>query len=238
MRTRAVVLAVTLVMAPLGARAADLVVWWQEGYYAQEDAAVRETVAAFEQEPGKQVEFVFYEQAELPEKIAAALEAGRRPTSRSARPCPTTSRNGPSTIGSWTSSDTVGHFSDLFDPAQPRPVVLLNARRAEGSLRRCPWGRSTNHVHVWKSLLEQAGFTLEDIPKGWDAFWSFWCDAGAAGRAPGYRPRRHLGRGSPMSAEAADTQEQLLQFMAAYDADYVTPDGRLVIDDPEVRRRR
>ena len=25
--------------------------------------------------------------------------------------------------------------------------------------------------------------------------------------------------------------------MAAYDADYVTPDGRLVIDDPEVRRR-
>ena len=23
---------------------------------------------------------------------------------------------------------------------------------------------------------KQAGFTLEDIPKEWEAFWSFWCD--------------------------------------------------------------
>ena len=28
-----------------------------------------------------------------------------------------------------------------------------------------PMGRATNHVHVWRSLLEQAGFTLDDIPK-------------------------------------------------------------------------
>ena len=41
---------------------------------------------------------------------------------------------------------------------------------------RLPMGRTTNHVHVWKSLLEQAGFTLEDIPQEWEAFWSFWCD--------------------------------------------------------------
>jgi multiple sugar transport system substrate-binding protein len=45
------------------------------------------------------------------------------------------------------------------------------------------------------------------------------------------------GIGLNMSGKAEDTQQQLLQFMAAYDADYVTPDGRLVIDDPEVRRR-
>ena len=36
---------------------------------------------------------------------------------------------------------------------------------------------------------------------------------------------------------ASDTQGQFFQFLAAYDADYVTRDGRLVIDDPEVRRR-
>ena len=73
-----------LAIAPLGARAADLVVWWDEGYYAQEDAALREVVAAFEQETGKQVELVFYPMEELPDQIAAALEAGRRPTSPSA----------------------------------------------------------------------------------------------------------------------------------------------------------
>jgi hypothetical protein len=35
-----VLLASTLLLAPLGAKAADLVVWWEKGYYAQEDAAL------------------------------------------------------------------------------------------------------------------------------------------------------------------------------------------------------
>jgi hypothetical protein len=41
--------AAALVVAPVGAEAADLVVWWEKGYYAQEDDAVREIIAAFEQ---------------------------------------------------------------------------------------------------------------------------------------------------------------------------------------------
>jgi ABC-type glycerol-3-phosphate transport system substrate-binding protein len=56
MRGRAVVLAAAIVMAPLGAWGADLVVWWEKGQYDEEDQAVREIVAAFEQETGKEVE--------------------------------------------------------------------------------------------------------------------------------------------------------------------------------------
>ena len=40
------------------------------------------------------------------------------------------------------------------------------------------------------------------------------------------------GVGLPMSAAAADTDDQFQQFMHAYEADYVTRDGRLVIDEP------
>jgi multiple sugar transport system substrate-binding protein len=40
-----------------------------------------------------------------------------------------------------------------------------------------------------------------------------------------------------MSGDAPDTQNQFFQFLSAYDADYVTQDGRLIIDDPSVRRR-
>ena len=68
MRARAVVLAVALVLAPLGARAADLVVWWEKGSIPQEDEALREIIAAFEQKTGKQVELVFYPQDELLEQ--------------------------------------------------------------------------------------------------------------------------------------------------------------------------
>jgi hypothetical protein len=37
-------------MAPLVAQAADLVVWWDKAFYAQEEAALHETIAAFEQD--------------------------------------------------------------------------------------------------------------------------------------------------------------------------------------------
>ena len=47
-------------MVPLGAKAADLVVWWDKGANPEEDAAVKETIAAFEQKTDKQVELVFY----------------------------------------------------------------------------------------------------------------------------------------------------------------------------------
>jgi multiple sugar transport system substrate-binding protein len=69
MRGRAVVLAAAIVMAPLGARSADLVVWWEKGFYPQEDEAVREIVAVFEQDTGKQVELVFHSHDDLPTKV-------------------------------------------------------------------------------------------------------------------------------------------------------------------------
>jgi hypothetical protein len=40
-----------------------------------------------------------------------------------------------------------------------------------------------------------------------------------------------------MSAEPDETVDQFLQFVAAYKADYVSLEGKLVIDDPEVRRK-
>ena len=135
-------------------------------------------------------------------------------------------------------SDAVGHFSDLFDPDALDRVTLLNANdRAEEPCTALPMGREINHVHVWKSLLEQAGFTLEDIPKEWEAFWSFWCDQvqPAVRQATG---RDDIwGVGLPMSVEPAIPRLQFFQFVAAYEADYVTRDGRLVIDDPEIRQR-
>ena len=53
MRADAVLVALALILAPLGAAAADLVVWWEKGFYPQADEAVAEIIAAFEQETGK-----------------------------------------------------------------------------------------------------------------------------------------------------------------------------------------
>jgi multiple sugar transport system substrate-binding protein len=45
------------------------------------------------------------------------------------------------------------------------------------------------------------------------------------------------GVGLAMSIEANDTFVQFEQFMQAYQANYVTREGELIIDDPEIRRR-
>jgi multiple sugar transport system substrate-binding protein len=65
-----------LILAPLGAQAADLVVWWYKGFYEQEDEAVREIIAAFEQESGKQVDLVQPALDEIYNEVNDALAAG------------------------------------------------------------------------------------------------------------------------------------------------------------------
>jgi multiple sugar transport system substrate-binding protein len=237
MRGRAVLLAVAIILAPLGARAADLVVWWEKGFYAQEDEAAAEIIAAFEQDTGKQVEFVQPTQDEMLDQAPAALEAGEPPDFAFG----TRITN---YLSEWAFddrlvdlTDTVGHFSDLFDPDALAWWTLLNQKTGQRALYALPWGRSTHHIHVWKSLLEQAGFTLDDIPKEWEAFWSFWCDQVQPAMRQATGRDDIWGVGLNMSGGATDTQVQFVQFMAAYEADYVTRDGRLVIDDPEARRK-
>jgi multiple sugar transport system substrate-binding protein len=237
MQMQAAVLATALMLAPLRAHAADFVVWWEQGFYAQEDAAVQEIIAAFEQKTGKQVDLMQPTQDEMFDQVPTAFESGEPPDFA-------LGTNFGSHISEWAFDDrlldlteTIGAFSNLFDSDALAWWMLLNQKTGQRALYALPWGRSTNHVHVWKSLLEQAGFTLDDIPKEWAAFWSFWCDKvqPAVRQVTGRDDVWGVGLG--MSDEASDTQVQAFQFMAAYDADYVTRDGHLIIDDPEVRRR-
>jgi len=232
---RILVLAAAIILAPPGAKAANLVLWWDEGYYAQEDEAVREIVAAFEQETGGEVELTFQPLDEHPDKIIAALAAGRAPDFAFGALLG-------DLIGEWALDDrlvdlteTVGAFSNLFEPDALAWWTFVNGRTGQTGLYAVSIGRTSVHLHVWKSLLAQAGFTLGDIPKEWDAFWSFWCDdvQPAVRRATG---RDDIwGIGLSMSGDADDTSSQLTQFVQAYRADWVTRDGRLVIDDPKVR---
>jgi multiple sugar transport system substrate-binding protein len=231
-----VLLASTLLFTPLGADGADLVAWWFKGFYEQEDAAVREIVAAFEQESGKKVELVQPAMDEMFDQANAALEAGSPPDFLYSL-----------ISGQWTAkwayddrlADLEGFLRpvlDLFDADAIEASTLLNGKTGRRGLYALPMGRCSNHVHVWNGLLEQSGFTLEDIPSEWEAFWSFWCDQ--------VQPavRRAVGRddiwgvGVPMSVDS-DIADQVFQFQLAYDAPSFTPDSRLQADDPAVRAR-
>ena len=236
MCARAVVLALALVLTPLGAQAADLVVWWEQGFNPEENAAVREIIAAFEHKTGKQVELDQPSQNDIEAKAQAAVSAGRPPDFLFGT-------NTDYSYGRWAYedrlidlSDVIGPFASLFDPDALGYTTLLDASTGRRALYALPMGAVTNHVHVWRNLLEQAGFTLDDIPKQWEAFWSFWCDQ----VQPAVRKARGrddiFGVGMAMSA-TFDTSDEFEQFRQAYEANYVTREGKLVIDDPEIRRR-
>jgi ABC-type glycerol-3-phosphate transport system substrate-binding protein len=75
---RAVVLVTLLILpAPLGASAADLVVWWEESFTPAEDTAVHELIAAFEDKSGQQVELVRQDVDQQTAAVQAAIDAGR-----------------------------------------------------------------------------------------------------------------------------------------------------------------
>ncbi len=220
--------------SPLEARAADLVVW--KGFYPQEDQAVREIITAFEQKTGKHVELDFNSEDELPGKLEAAIEAKQPPDFAFGVLLQ-------DYIARWAAedrltdlSDIVGAFSNLFDPDALAHVTWRDAHNERKALYGLPFGREVNHVHVWKSLLQKAGFSVADIPRDWGAFWPFWCDE--------VQPalRKATGRddmwavGLPMSSLTSDTLLEFFQFVTAYGASYVTEDGQLVIDNPQIRR--
>jgi multiple sugar transport system substrate-binding protein len=208
-RLSQICVAAALILTPLVARAADLVVWWEKGQYTQEDEAVREIIAAFQQKTGKQVELVLDVQEELLADLVAALQAGR-PTPDfvyTVVDIPQSER--------WAYegrlldlSNAVGHFSDLFDRDALARSTLLNGSTGRRGLYLLPLGLASHHVHVWKSLLERAGFTLADIPKEWDAFWSFWCDRAQPAVREALGRDDIWGIGIPMSATSADTATQ------------------------------
>jgi multiple sugar transport system substrate-binding protein len=210
MRSRVTSLAVVLMMAPIGAKAADLVIWWEQGFYPQADEAVAEIVAAFEQETGKQIDLLQPAQDEVFDEAQAALAARQPPDFL---------------FGSnlyyerWAYDNqlvdlnaALGPVVDLFDADAVESASLVNGRTGRRGLYTLPIGRRSNHLHVWTSLLESTGFTLAHIPKEWEAFWSFWC--GQVQPAV----REALGRddiwavGLPM-APNVDTENELEQFL-------------------------
>jgi multiple sugar transport system substrate-binding protein len=237
MRVHTILLAAALALVPLAAWAADLTIWWESGWNPGEDQAVRETIAAFEQKTGDKVELVFETLNKLPARAAAAVENGHSPDLVYGIEV------GFIHFSRWAHegrladlTDALGPLAAQFDKDTLDDATLLDATTGRRGLYALPMGRITNHVHVWKSLLEQAGLTLADVPKGWEPFWTFWCDKvqSAVRKATG---RKDLwGVGLPMSfLPAGDTDVNILQFLTAYGADYVTRDGRLVIDEPQVR---
>ena len=88
--------------------------------------------------------------------------------------------------------------------------------------------------HIWRPLVEKAGFKIEDIPKTWDAYFDFFKKVQKKLRKQG--ERKVYGLGFQVTTNGVDPNNLFMAFLIAYGGqDIVTKDGKLHLDDPKVK---
>ena len=237
MRRQAIVLAAALAMAPLGAQAADLVVWWEKGFYrAGGRGGQRRSSPPSSRRPASRSSSSSPPRTRCSTRSKRRSRPGSRPTSCSALVGDLGRPSGLTRTGSSTSRTPLAQSLDLFDADAIEASTLLNGRTGQRGLYALPMGRHSNHVHVWNSLLERAGFTLADIPEGVGGVLVVLVRPGAAGGASGPLGRDDIwGVGLPMSAGGSTPTTSSMQFQLAYEAPWLDRDRRPQVDDPAVR---
>ena len=209
------------------------------GTSREEDAAVREIIAAFEQKAGKQVELVLRPQEELAADLVAAVEAGRRSPDFVFSVVDTQHYEQWAYEGRLVDlSDAVGHFSRPVRSGRAR--ARHPARRDDGPAWPLPAADG-----VLRPTMSTPGRACSSAPASPSR------TSPRSGRRSGpsgaTRSSRRCARrsaattsgasASPCRSTRSTRRTGSEQFIDAYEADYVTRDGRLVIDDPEIRRR-
>jgi multiple sugar transport system substrate-binding protein len=109
-----------------------------------------------------------------------------------------------------------------------------NSAAKKRSYYQVPWKSAGVPFRFWKSLVEQSGQKIADIPNKWDGFVDFFRPVQDGLRKQG---RRNIySYGYQLTATGVDPINTFNAFMIAYGGqNFVTPQGRLMTTDPQVR---
>ncbi len=215
------------------AAAVTATVWWTQGFAEEEDISFKKIVADYEKASGNSIEYSITPYAPLRQKIVSAVTSGVVPDIYQNTPAEVIA------LQSW--NDKLVDVSDVIETQKSQyartallTVNCYNSVEKKRSFYGVPYtvGALTNHV--WRPLIERAGYTLEDIPKTWDAFYDFFKEVQKKLRAQGERKVYALG--FQLNTTGNDSNALFNYFLIANGGqDIVTTDGKLHLDDPKVR---
>jgi multiple sugar transport system substrate-binding protein len=230
----AVAAAVTI--KPRRAKAAgELNVWWTQGFYEAENKAVIEMMAAWEKRTGSKVNLTIMNQTDVITKLIAGMQVGDVPDLVHT----VTGDRFLVPRAAWNDqledvSDVVETQRGEFTETAIAGSRFYNAKLKKYSFYGVPTKCSSLLDSIWLPLVEEAGFARADIPTSQDKFHEFFQVAQDKLRAKG---KRIFGLGFSMATKEADSGNLFHQFLVTYGgAGIVTPDGKLNIDDPKVRK--
>lgn len=209
--------------------------WWSEGYYPEETNAIRKFINEWSEESGVDVDLQFYSEKDLTQKVESTMNSGN---------------NLPDVIYGYTldfalvptlawegklvdTSDIIEPVQDLFMPEALASVNYRNEVDDRRSFYAVPIAQNSIYIHYWRSFLEQADFSEEDIPEDWESFWEFWIETQSILRAQG---ENVYGLGLPMSTVATDTYYTIEQMLEGYDVQILDENGKLTFNDSDLAK--
>lgn len=209
-------------------------IFWNQGFYPEEDLALQRIVEAWEAESGITVELALFSSDDILNQTTVALENGTPPDIVFAHRADYTLQPEWAWHGILMDvSDVIEPFQAEYNPTALEAAYLYNQTTGQRSYYGVPIEQQTIHIHYWRNLLQAAGFDEADIPQDWQGFWAFWQQAQATIQK-GERPTI-FGLGLTLSTQGSDTYYFFEQVMDAYDVELFTKDGQFQGDTPAVR---
>src|SRR5919109_2118766 len=215
------------------AAATTATVWWVQGFAQEEDISFKKIVAEYEKASGNKVDYTIAPYAPMRQKIVSAMTSGV---------VPDLYQNSPAEIialHAW--EDRLVDVTDVIETQKSKytrtallTVDCYNSVEKKRSFYGVPYTVGCQTNHIWRPLVEKAGYTMEDLPRTWDAFYDFFKDVQKKLRAQGERKVYALG--FQLNTTGNDSNSLFNSFLIANGGqDIVTNDGKLHLDDPKVR---
>jgi multiple sugar transport system substrate-binding protein len=215
------------------AAATTATVWWTQGFAEEEDISFKKIVADYQKASGNTIEYSIVPYAPLRQKIVSAVTSGVVPDMFTNNPIEIIALYG------W--EDRLIDVTDVVETQKPRygetalrTAFCYNRSEKRRSFYGVPYTIAVRPNHIWRPLVEKAGYSLEDLPKTWDAYYDFFKEVQKKLREQGHR--KVYGIGFQMNTTGNDSNALFDYFLLAYGGQgIVSKDGKLHLDDPKVR---
>ena len=208
-------------------------VWWIQGFAQEEDISFKKIIADYQKASGNTIDYTIAPYAPMRQKIVSAVTSGVVPDLFQNTPVEIIA------LHAW--EDRLVDVTDVIETQKSQytrtallTVNCYNNVEKKRSFCGVPYTVASQTNHIWRPLIEKAGYTMEDLPRRWDAFYDFFKEVQKKLRAQGMR---HVyAFGFQLNTTGNDSNSLFNSFLIANGGqDIVTNDGKLHLDDPQVR---
>src|SRR5271166_3966570 len=157
------------------AAASTATVWWIQGFAEEEDISFKKIVADYEKASGNTIDYSIVPYAPMRQKIVSAVTSGVVPDLFQNTPA--------EIIALYAWQDKLVDVSDIVETQREEytETALLTVRcynnvEKKRSYYGVPYTVGASMNHIWRPLVEKAGYQMSDMPKTWDAYYDFFKD--------------------------------------------------------------